>query len=221
MEKIKIAIVDDHEIFRNGLKFSLSKIDNVEVVVESENGQEFLDVLGEGKAIDLVFMDISMPVLDGIKATEKAMELNPKLKIIALSFFDKYEYVNRMLFAGVEGYMLKNSKKNDFAEAINKVMDGGSYFSQAIIANLSDNLKKFKEKEKEETDVSDIEPLSDREKEVLKLICQGYTAKEIGNILKISHRTVEGHKANIISKTNTKNTVNLVIYAFKNQLVEI
>jgi len=139
MKKHKIIIVDDHEIFRTGLKLLLNKIDDVIVVAEASNGQEFLD-LARKHHTDLVFMDINMPVLNGIDTTEIAIETNPNLKIIALTTFGDNEYLNKMIYAGVEGFMLKNSTLDDFKKAINKVINGGNYFSAEILFNYSKNI---------------------------------------------------------------------------------
>ena len=212
--KYNIAIVDDHEIFRNGLKLLLNKIENIEIVAEASNGQKFLDILENCKP-DLVFMDISMPVMDGIITTKKALEKYPDLKIITLTTFDDTEYLDEMLYAGVEGFMLKNSKIENFKKAIEKVISGGNYFSEEVLAKLTRNfvLRHAKEKIKK-----DLPEFSQREVEVLKLICKGLSNIRIGELLFISDRTVERHKASLLAKTNTSNTVNLVIYALKNKL---
>jgi len=217
MKKHKIIIVDDHEIFRTGLKLLLNKIDDVNVVAEASNGQEFLDIIRKHKA-DLVFMDINMPVLNGIDTTEIAIETNPNLKIIALTTFGDNEYLNKMIYAGVEGFMLKNSTLDDFKKAINKVINGGNFFSAEILFNYTKNIISDQIEKKQEVDKPE---LSKREHEVLELICKGFSNTKIGEELFISDRTVERHKTNLIYKTKSRNTVNLVIYAFKNKLVDI
>ena len=217
MKKFKVIIVDDHEIFRIGLKLLLNKIDNVEVVAEASNGQEFLELIPKVKA-DIIFMDISMPILDGIEATEKVLEKYPQLKIIALTTFAKTDYFDEMIYAGIEGFMLKNSGPEDFKNAIEKVMNGGNFFSEEMLAKLTRRVvnEKIAKTKKEK-----LPDLSKREYEVLELICRGFSNEKIGENLYISSRTVERHKTNIISKTGTRNTLNLVIYAFKNKLVEL
>ncbi len=217
--KFKIAIVDDHKIFRNGLKLLLSKIDNANVVAEASNGKELINVIKKIKGdIDIVFMDISMPLLDGIDTTEEVMKQYPDLKIIALTTFENDEYLNKMMYAGAEGYMLKNSGLDDFKKAIEKVVNGGNYFSEEILATITKNIisKQIERKEK-----IILPELTKREIEVLKLICKGYSNDKIGTELYISSRTVERHKTNLILKTDTHNTLNLVIYAFKNNLIEL
>lgn len=215
MQKNKIIIVDDHEVFRMGLKLLLNMITDVAVVGEASNGKDFLDLL-ENTPVDLVFMDINMPILDGIEATEIALSKYPELKIIALTTFGETEYFNKMIYAGVEGFMLKNSGFNDFKTAIDKVMRGGNYFSDELLVNFTRDVitKTIKVK-------NEIPEFSKRELEVLELICKGYSNVKIGELLFISDRTVERHKTNLISKTDTSNTVNLILYAIKNKLVEI
>ena len=217
MKKHKVFIVDDHEIFRIGLRLLLNKIDDVEVVAEASNGKEFMELINKVD-VDIVFMDISMPILDGIEATEKVLEKYPELKIIALTTFGETEYFDGMIYAGVEGFMLKNSGPEDFKKAIEKVANGGNFFSDEMLAKLTRRVvnEKIRETKKEK-----LPELSRRENEVLKLICRGFSNKKIGESLYISSRTVERHKTNLISKTGTRNTLNLVIYAFKNKLVEL
>ncbi|UCG27529.1 MAG: response regulator transcription factor [Bacteroidales bacterium] len=213
----KVIIVDDHEIFRIGLKQLLNKIDCVEVVGEASNGKEFLDII-ENMKVDIVFMDISMPVMDGIQASMTVLEKHPDLKIIALTTFGDTEYFDKMIYAGVQGFMLKNSTLEDFERAIRKVADSGNFFSEEMLARIT---RKIVEEKIREIDEEKLPKLSNRENEVLKLICKGFTNEKIAECLCISSRTVERHKTNLINKTGTKNTLNLVIYAFKNNLVEL
>jgi len=216
MKKIKIIIVDDHEIFRTGLKTQLNEIDNYLVIGEASNGVEFLELL-ETKKPDIVFMDIKMPEMDGIKATEAAVIKYPEIKIIALSMFGDAEYLQTILNVGAKGFLLKNVSGDEICKAVETLMKGFNYFSKEMLSLLTD---KFLNKPSETKTLQDAD-LSKREIEVLKLICQGYTNVEIGKKLFLSQRTIDGHRAKIISKTGTKNTVNLVIYAIKNKLIEL
>jgi len=215
MQKNKIIIVDDHEIFRMGLKLLLGMIPDVEVVAEAPNGKEFLDLIGKLKA-DIIFMDINMPVLNGIEATEAALKMCPDLKIIALTSSQRSENFDKMIYAGVEGYMLKSSNFNDFRTAIDKVMKGGNYFSEELLVNFTKDI--ISQKIKNKTEVPDF---SKREIEVLQLICNGFSNQKIGEKLNISSRTIERHKTNLITKTKTGNTVNLILYALRHKLVQI
>lgn len=218
MKKIKIIIVDDHGLFREGLKQLLAQSKNIAVIGQASNGIELLDLLNS-KIPDLVLMDISMPEMDGIEATKLALNKYPNLKIITISMFGDQEYYYKMIHAGAQGFLLKNSSGKDLFEAIEKVMAGNNYFStellQAIILDMPN-----KRKLKFETDKSLIN-FTKREKEVLNLLCTGLSSIEIGEKLFISKKTVEGHKNNLLLKTGTKNTVSLVIYAVKNRFIEI
>jgi DNA-binding NarL/FixJ family response regulator len=211
-----LAIVDDHAIFRNGLRLLLNKIKDVKVVAEASNGISFLEIL-DNFEIDLVFMDINMPGLDGIETTSEALKKRPGLKIIGLTSFGSDDYFNKMIYAGVEGFMLKSSDIEDFRKAIPRVINGGNYFSDEMMINISKNYIEEKSQKKKD----ELPQFSEREKAVLELICKGYSNEKIGEELFISARSVERYKTNLLSKTNTQNTVNLVIYAFKNKIVKL
>lgn len=213
--KTKIIIVDDHKIFRDGLLFLLENFDFVSVIGEASNGIEFLNLI-EKELPDIVLMDINMPIMNGIEASKIALKKYPEIKIVALTSFADDEYIEQMVSAGVEGYMLKRSDIDDFEKAIKKVAGGGSYFSSEIIKVISRNLYKDKERKLREQIMTN---LTSREKQILHLICKGLNNEQIAELIFLSPKTVEKHKSNLFQKTETFNTVNLVIYAFKNQLV--
>jgi DNA-binding NarL/FixJ family response regulator len=217
-QNYKILIVDDHKLFREGLNFVLSQIEGFEVVGEASNGKEFLDMIDQMEP-DVVLMDISMPGLDGIEATSRAIAKHPDLKVIALTMFCDEEYYYKMIQAGVSGYILKESGKDELANAINTVLRGENYFSQKLLRNIIINLNQVKSF-KGATLKQEIK-LTPRETEILKLICQGLSNTEISEKISLSLRTVEGHKSNLINKTGVRNSVSLVMYALKNNLVEI
>jgi DNA-binding NarL/FixJ family response regulator len=160
-------------------------------------------------------MDINMPIMDGIEATEIANRTFPDIKIIALSMFGEEEYYYKMINAGVKGFLLKNSEINEVIEAIKQVNIGNSYFSQELLYSVIKNFKPHKEH------LDDTTALSKRELQVLEEICKGLSNQEIADNLFISKRTVDKHRANLLSKTNSKNTANLIIYAIKNKLINI
>ncbi len=215
--EIKIILVDDHKIFRDGLKLMLDNFDSVSVIGEASNGQGFLELI-EKQLPDIVLMDINMPGMNGIDASKIALQKHPGLKIIALTSFADDEYIEQMISSGVEGYMLKRSDLEDFEKALSRVSGGGSYFSEEIIKVIARNLHKSKEHKSVSENYS---KLSDREREVLQLICNGLNNEQIAKELFLSIKTVEKHKSNLFVKTGTFNTVNLVIYSFKNRLVRI
>lgn len=214
--KIRISLVDDHQMFREGLKFVLSDIENVEVISESSNGLEFLDYLDTSQP-DLILMDIAMPKMDGIEATKRALARYPELKIIALSMFGEEAYYTKMMNAGVRGFIIKESGAEELEVAIKEILSGGTYFSQKLLQNIV--ITKSNQTEKKIPEV--IVKISQREQEVLKLICSGSSNTEIAEKLGISLRTVEGHRSNMINRTGVKNSIQLVLYAYKNNLFMI
>lgn len=211
MKGVKIVLVDDHALFRNGLKGLISMREGYEVVAEAGDGGEFLDMLPTLEA-DVVFMDISMPNVGGEEATRKALSLCPDLKIVTLSMFGEESYYTRMVEAGAKGFLLKDSSIEEVFEAIDTVVAGGDYFSQRLLSSMSNRLRG--------TELSSGE-LSSREIEILLAICRGLSNQEIAEELFISKRTVDAHRANILEKTGCKNTASLVVYAIRNQLVEL
>lgn len=214
MEKLKIIIVDDHKLFREGLKILLSNLEEVDEVLEASDGEAFLNMLATCHP-DLVLMDIEMPRINGIEATTRAIEKFPELKILALSMYSDEEYFQKMVDAGVCGFLLKNSEFSEVKKAINAVVQGNNYFTEEILYRL---VNRFKTKPAQtETPVT----LSDRELEVLLLICKGLSNQEIADQLFISKRTVDHHRASLLTKTDTRNAASLVIYAIKHKMIEV
>jgi DNA-binding NarL/FixJ family response regulator len=210
---MNILLVDDHTLFRNGLKMLLDTLPGYVVKGEASNGKEFLNLLHKDH-YDIVFLDIEMPEINGIEAARRAIEIDPDLKIITLSMYGDEEYYDQMVDAGAKGFLLKNTNLQEVKTAIDTVMDGGNYFSQELMQNLLRNYKVTKGQKGTESE------LSEREVEILLLISEGLSNQEIGDRLFISKRTVEKHRANILDKTNCKNTAGLIMYAIKNQLIE-
>lgn len=217
MDSIKIALIDDHTLFRNGLNTLLCGIPGFTVVAEGADGNEFLQLLAGGKSPDVVLLDIEMPHMNGIEAAAEALQRYPDLRIITLSMYGEEDYYFKMVSLGVKGFLLKNSDIKDVEDAIRTVAEGGSYFSQELLVNLVSNLKSTPVV----TEDDDGEQLSAREQEILLHICRGESNNEIADALFISKRTVDKHRSNILAKTGCKNTANLVMYAIKNKLVEI
>jgi DNA-binding NarL/FixJ family response regulator len=213
MEKIRIIITDDHQLFRNGLKILLNSFPEFEVTGEASNGKEFLDLLKIVPA-DIALMDINMPEMDGIDATRKGLKINPSINIIALSMYGEEEYYYKMVDAGARGFLLKDSDISEVKEAILTVMKGGSYFSQELLYHV---IQKIKHREQETKTAN----LSKRETEILGKICEGLSNQEIAETLFISKRTVDKHRANLLGKTNSKNTASLILFAIKNKLIVI
>lgn len=214
MHKLNLMIVDDHKLFREGLKILLKNLEDVQEVWDAPDGEQFLISLKTMKP-DLVFMDIEMPKVNGIEATIKALELYPDLKILALSMYGDEEYFQKMVDAGVCGFLLKNSEFTEVKKALYAVLQGNNYFTEEILYRL---VNRFRAKPAQ---AEPLITLSDREIEVLKLICKGLSNQEIAEQLFISKRTVDHHRASLLTKTNTRNTASLVIYAIKHKMIEV
>jgi DNA-binding NarL/FixJ family response regulator len=214
---IKIILVDDHRLFLDSLKFVLECAGSIEIIGEARNGKEFLNII-EDKKPDIVLMDISMPGMDGIEATKLALEKFPDLKIIALSMFSNNLYYQKMIEAGVKGFVLKESGSDELIEAIETISNGQYYFSKEIVNNM---ILSISGKDKVVENTQQLQDLSERETEVLKFICDGLSSTDIATKLSISQRTVEGHRSNILNKTASKNSIHLVLYALKNKLIEV
>lgn len=211
--KLKVFLVDDHSLFREGLKFLLSDHEMIYEVYEAENAEDLLNRVLEVKPA-IILMDIEMPGMNGIEATNEVLKLYPDTKVIALSMYGNENFYTDMIDAGAKGFLLKNSKFEDVLKAISEVNEGRNYFSPEILDAIIKNLNK-KKYSKKNTD------LTDREVEILYNICKGLSNQEIADYLFISKRTVDKHRENILLKTDSKNTAALVIYAIKNEIFEL
>jgi len=211
----KIFIVDDHFIFRNGLKDLLDEVPEVEVIGEAESGEQFLKMLPEISP-DIIFMDIKMPGINGIETTRKALEMRPELKILALSMFGENEYVEEMLQAGALGYLLKNIGKEELIKAIDNISQQKGYFSDEILVMVTRKVFNAKQESKEK---NILDSFTKRELEVLQLVSEGFSNADIAKKLKISPRTVGGHRNNMLSKSGLKNTAALISFALKNHAI--
>jgi len=206
---IRIIIADDHSIIRDGLKAMLEKNTAFKVVGEAANGVELLN-LAEKIPFDVICTDISMPVMDGVEATKQLVKKIPKVKVICLSMHEQVDYIKKMMEAGASGYIFKDSTKEELEAAIEAVHNGKKYFNQKLFDILVSA-------EKDESDNAIV--LSDREKEILKLISEEFTNPEIAEKLFISVRTVDTHRQNLLQKLNVKNTAGLVKFAIKSGLL--
>jgi DNA-binding NarL/FixJ family response regulator len=213
VDKISVIIVDDHQLFREGLKLLLNENPSIDNIYQASNGIEFLELLDK-IVPDIVLMDIAMPLMDGVEATRKALDRYPDLKVIALSMFGDDEYYIKMIEAGAKGFIVKNSDIEVVEKAISKVMEGQNYFASDVMATLVMHLNQRKTEELKNE-------LSERESEILYLICKGLSNQEIAETLFLSKRTVDKHRENILSKTNSKNTAGLVLYAIKHGVIQV
>ncbi len=208
---IKVVIADDHEIFRDGLKLMIESANNIQLIGEAANGVELVNLVEKNNP-DIVVTDIKMPQMDGVEATKIIREQYPHIEVIALSMFDDEQLILEILEAGAIGYLLKNSDKTEVIDAINMAYKHQSYYckqTSAKLAKLIAYSKLVNQKKQKESE------FSEREKEIIKLICAEYTNKEIGEKLFLSTRTVEGYRMKILEKMDAKNIVGIVIEAIR------
>jgi DNA-binding NarL/FixJ family response regulator len=210
-KKNKIAVVDDHEFYRNGLIMALKHFKFIDIAYEARNGKEFLDKQKESPA-DIVFLDLKMPVLDGYESILEAKKHFPDLKIIVLTMFEEDDYIRKSIAAGVQGYIIKNIDQNTLKTAIQCILDGKQYFSNELMPFFTKQLNENYGSDKKAA------ILTKRELEILQLIYEGFSNQEIANKLFISIRTVTNHRASLNEKTKSKNTATLISFGVKNKL---
>jgi DNA-binding NarL/FixJ family response regulator len=215
-DQINIILADDHEIFRDGFRVMIKKIPGLNLIGEASNGQELV-ALSKKLHPDVIITDIKMPVMDGIDATKQLSVLLPGIGIIALSMFDEENLIVDMLEAGARGYMLKNASKDEIITAIKTVHNNQTYFCVNTSARLTQMIAQSNYNPYKKS----IKPVfTEKEVNVIKLICQEYSNKEIADMLSLSKRTVEGYREKILEKINAKNTVGIVVYAIKHKIYE-
>ncbi len=213
-----MVIADDHKIIRVGLRGMLEREKDIPIAGEAENADEILGLL-EAQEADVILMDIDLGESDGIKTTRKIKELYPFLHVLGLTMHEEPDYIIKMLEAGASGYLLKNAGREELLAAIHTVAKGDSYFSQKVSATLLQAITRQQEKSVAEKKSYSDSPLSDREREVLRLIAQEYSNGEIAEKLFISIRTVDTHRRNLLEKLQLKNTVGLVKYAIDKGII--
>jgi len=216
-ETITVILADDHRIFRTGLKSLLSEKAHIEVLAEADNGDEALKKAVQHKP-HLVIMDIGMPKMDGIEATRQIRERLPATEVVILSMHAKKAYIDQVLKAGAKGYVLKDSDEDNLIAAINTVHNGGYYLDSPIADQVLSGY--FGGKTKRELQ-EQADPISEREKEVLRLLAEGHSNQEVADILCISRKTVENHRANIVRKTGVQGQVGLTKYAARIGLIDL
>lgn len=216
MEVIKVAIADDHKIFRKGVILSLRPFTNIKFVLEAENGEELLNGIAAAEP-NVVLMDLRMPQKDGIETTKVLSKEYPHIHIIVLSMYEDERFVYHLMENGAHGYLLKNAEPQEIRKAIMDVFEKGYYLNNFVNKIL---LKRSHAKQKAVPNLSNEISITDKEKEVLKLICMEFTAQEIAKKMEISPRTVEAIKDRLMERFGSKNTAGLVFFAVKNNLVE-
>ncbi|WP_224014000.1 response regulator transcription factor [Ferruginibacter albus] len=215
-EEIKVAIADDHKIFRRGVILSLKPYNNIKFVMEADNGDDLLAKIPESQP-DVILCDLKMPVRDGIDTTKQVTKLFPNIRVIILTMYEDERFVGHLMDCGAAGYLLKSTEPTEIRKAITDVMRTGFYLNPFVNKVL---IKKNYSKQKFNPTLTSEVVISEREKEVLTLVCMEYTASEIAQKMDISARTVEAIKDRLMERFGVKNSVGLVFYAMKNQLID-
>jgi DNA-binding NarL/FixJ family response regulator len=216
MNVIKVAIADDHKIFRKGVILSLRPFTNIKFVQEAENGQELIDGISSSEP-DVILMDLRMPQKDGIETTKQIAKQYPTIHIVILTMFEDERFVSHLMEIGANGYLLKSADPTEIRRAIMDVAEKGYYLNNFVNRIL---LKKSHAKQKTIPSLSSEITLNEREKDVIKYICMEFTATEIAQKMDVSPRTVEAIKDRLMEKFGTKNTAGLVFFAVKNNLID-
>ena len=221
LPKIKIVLVDDELLFRKGISFLLQREENIEIIFEASDGNELVAFLNENKAEnlpDIILMDLKMPLLNGVEATKIIHKDFPDIKIIALTSYNTKTFIANMIQVGAVSYLVKNASPKEMVTTINEVHQKGFYYNENVMQVIYNGILNEPLKAKCNFD---NDHLTTREKEVLFLICKQHNSVEIANKLCLSSRTVEGHRNNLLLKTQSKNLAGLVVYAIQNGIVGI
>lgn len=211
-ENLKILVTDDHTLFRKGTMMLLETFDEIGHVDEAKNGKEALQKLGE-QEFDLILLDLEMPVMDGWEASQKIISRFPKTKLVVISMHDSLQIISDLIEIGVHSYLLKNADPEEVHKAIVSVVNNDFYYNQLVSNALHKKIQRDGINKSEIQNRGDVSP---REVEILALICQELTMKEIGDKLHLSEQTIQTHRKNLMKKTQAKNAVGLVKFAFQN-----
>lgn len=216
MSKIKISIADDYKIYRDGLRVGLSADENMEVISEADNGEDLLKSM-ETIIPDVIIMDLKMPIMDGMEATKLVRKNYPNVKVLVVTMYDDDKFIIHMMENGANGYLLKNAEPDEIIKSIYSVYENGYYFNDLVNKAL---LKKLVLKNNLKPSFNQNVELTERELQVLKLICEEKTAAEIAKEIFLSPRSVEGIRQRLIEKVGVRNTAGLVMFAVKSGIAE-
>ena len=217
MKKIRVLVVDDHTLVRDGIRALLALVSDIEVVGEATNGKEALEQVKQ-LAPDVVLMDLAMPIMSGLEATRRIRKEFPGTKVVALTQYDDSEYVIPVIEAGARGFVTKMAAFSELASAIQAVYRGDSFLSPSAAAAL---VEECQQKTSGDGEKDPYQLLTDREREVLKLVVEGHTAREIADMLVISPKTVEWYKSNIMNKLNIHNRTDLIKFAIRKAVITL
>ena len=215
MKAVRIAIADDYKIYREGLKLCFSIDKNLAILFEADNGEDLLAML-EKQQPDVIIMDLNMPLMDGMEATKQIRKKYPQIKILVITMYDNDKFIIHLMENGANGYLLKNAEPSEIIKAIYSVSENGYYFNDLVNKAL---LKKLVLKNNIKPSFNQNIELTEREMEVLQLICEEKTAAEIGKQIFLSPRSVEGIRQRLIEKIGVRNTAGLVMFAVKNGMI--
>jgi DNA-binding NarL/FixJ family response regulator len=216
MKKIRVLLADDHRILRDGIRALLEDEDDMEVVGEAEDGREAVEMAQE-LAPDVVLMDVAMPLLNGVEATQRIRQAAEQVQVLVLTMHENEEYVRRLLAAGAGGYVLKDAAARELVAAIRAVHAGEAVLSPAVTRLVLEDYLRFADIPRD----PERNCLTGREREVLQLIAEGYTNKEMAEILTISIKTVESHRHNLMRKLDLHNRGELIKYAIQKKIIEL
>lgn len=218
MATINVIIADDELLFRSGISFILQREPDVKVMFEAGNGNELLNYLRTAEKLpDIIMMDLKMPELNGVEASRIINDEFADIKIIALTSYDSKLFIANMINVGAAAYLVKNTSPDVLLFTIREVANKGYYYNDEVLAIIKDNLSVLKESKFS----LDSEPLTNREREIIRLICLQYSTKEIADMLFINYRTVEGHRNNLLLKTQSKNMAGLVLYSLRKDILSL
>ena len=215
MKRIRLLVVDDHTLVRDGIRALLGLVADIEVVGEATNGKEALEKVAE-LAPDVVLMDLAMPIMGGLEATRRIRRQFPATKVLALTQYDDSEYVVPVIEAGARGFVTKMAAFSELTSAIQAVYKGDSFLSPSAAAAL---VQECQQKTNAEGETDPYQQLTDREREVLKLVVEGHTAREIADMLVVSHKTVEWYKTSLMNKLNIHNRTDLIKFAIRRAII--
>ena len=217
MQKIKVLIADDHTLVRDGIRALLALVADIQVVGEAANGREALEMVKK-LAPDVVLMDLAMPIMGGLETTRRIRKKFPATKVLALTQYEDREYIVPIIEAGARGFIGKMAAFSELASAIQAVYQGDSFLSPTAAAAV---IEECQQKATTDGEKDPYQQLTDREREILKLIAEGYTAKEIADMLVVSLRTVEAHKTNLMRKLDIQNRTDLIKFAIRKGVITL